>query len=100
MWAYCFAAGRPGRERGDPLTGGVDVPRGRVFRCELELANLGADLVARGDNVNTGAIGTQLLLPVLTEHGLGDLAYKVATQSDYPSWGYWVAQGATSSWET
>jgi alpha-L-rhamnosidase len=44
--------------------------------------------------------GTKLLLPVLTSFGRDDLAYAVATQTEYPSWGYWVTQGATSSWET
>jgi len=67
---------------------------------EAVLANLVADLVARGHRLNTGAIGTKLLLPVLTQHGLGDLAYEVATQTEYPSWGYWVGEGATASWET
>jgi alpha-L-rhamnosidase len=28
------------------------------------------------------------------------LAYTVATQTTYPSWGYWLTQGATTSWET
>jgi hypothetical protein len=58
------------------------------------------DLEARGHRLNTGAIGTKLRLPVLTKYGRGDLAYEVATQTEYPSWGYWVTQGATSSWET
>jgi hypothetical protein len=49
---------------------------------------------------NTGATGTKLLLPVLTEHGDIDLAYEIATQTTYPSWGYWLTQGATTSWET
>jgi alpha-L-rhamnosidase len=37
---------------------------------------------------------------VLTEHGRGDLAYRIASQTEYPSWGYWVRQGANTSWET
>ncbi|MFB4420781.1 family 78 glycoside hydrolase catalytic domain [Streptomyces sp. QL37] len=69
-------------------------------RREAVVANLVADLQERGHRLNTGAIGTKLLLPVLTEYGHGDLAYKVATQTAYPSWGYWVKQGATASWET
>jgi alpha-L-rhamnosidase len=59
-----------------------------------------ADIHARGDHLNTGAVGTKMLLPVLTAHGDTDLAYKIATQTTYPSWGYWVSQGATTSWET
>jgi alpha-L-rhamnosidase len=62
--------------------------------------NLVADIHARGDHLNTGAIGTKMLLRVLTAHGDTDLAYRIATQTTYPSWGYWVSQGANSSWET
>jgi alpha-L-rhamnosidase len=62
--------------------------------------NLVADIHAHGDHLNTGATGSKLLLPVLTEHGDVDLAYTVATQTTYPSWGYWLTQGATTSWET
>jgi alpha-L-rhamnosidase len=69
-------------------------------REEAVYANLVADIRSRGDHLNTGAIGTKQLLPVLTEHGDGELAYTIATQTTYPSWGYWLAQGATSSWET
>lgn len=63
-------------------------------------ANLVKDITDRGNHLNTGAIGTKLLLPVLTGNGHADLAYKIATQTSYPSWGYWVKQGATTSWET
>jgi alpha-L-rhamnosidase len=67
---------------------------------EAVYANLVADIRARGDHLNTGAIGTKQLLPVLTERGDTELAYTLATQTTYPSWGYWVDRGATSSWET
>ena len=62
--------------------------------------NLVADVHARQDHLNTGAVGTAMLLPALTAHGDVDLAYTIATQTTYPSWGYWVSQGATTSWET
>jgi hypothetical protein len=63
-------------------------------------ANLVADIRSRENHLDTGAIGTKQLLPVLTEHGDGELAYALATQTTYPSWGYWLDEGATSSWET
>jgi len=63
-------------------------------------ANLVADIHARGDHLNTGSIGTKQLLPLLSDHGDIDLAYKIATQTTYPSWGYWLTRGATTSWET
>jgi len=79
-----------------PLTYGF-VPAGHE---EAVYANLVADIHSHGDHLNTGAIGTKQLLPMLTEHGDVDLAYKIATQTTYPSWGYWLTQGATTSWET
>jgi alpha-L-rhamnosidase len=35
----------------------------------------------------------------LSSIGQGDLAYTIATQKDYPSWGYMVENGATTIWE-
>lgn len=64
------------------------------------LANLVNDIRTRGDHLNTGALGTKIILPVLTDSGNGDLAYKVATNPTYPGWGYWFqALGATTMWE-
>jgi alpha-L-rhamnosidase len=67
---------------------------------EAVFANLVQDIEARGRRLNTGALGTKLILSVLTSFGRGDLAYAIATQTEYPSWGYWVTQGATASRET
>ena len=36
---------------------------------------------------------------VLTDGGRADLAYTIATQKTYPSWGYMVEKGATTIWE-
>ncbi|WP_233843575.1 alpha-L-rhamnosidase [Dyella sp. 2HG41-7] len=54
---------------------------------------------AHSDHLDTGALGTKLLLPVLTATGHADLAWIVATQTTFPSWGFWRANGATSLWE-
>ena len=35
----------------------------------------------------------------LTEYGNVDLAYKIATNHTYPSWGYMIEKGATTIWE-
>lgn len=58
-----------------------------------------ADVRAKGTKLNTGVLGTKYLLPVLTEHGHADVAYELAVQTEYPSWGYMLANGATSMWE-
>jgi alpha-L-rhamnosidase len=62
-------------------------------------AGLAADVRARGNHLDTGALGTKILLPVLTATGYGELAWKVATQTTFPGWGFWRANGATSLWE-
>jgi alpha-L-rhamnosidase len=36
---------------------------------------------------------------VLTAHGHADLALALARQRSYPSWGFWLENGATSTWE-
>lgn len=60
---------------------------------------LAADVRARGDHLSTGALATKYLLPVLTAWGHVDAAVAVARQTTFPSWGHWVAHGATSLWE-
>lgn len=50
-------------------------------------------------HIGTGLVGGQFLMRVLTENGRPDLAYTIATQRDYPSWGYMIEHGATTIWE-
>lgn len=50
-------------------------------------------------HVSVGVVGIQHLMRGLTEHGGLELAYKIATNETYPSWGYMINQGATTIWE-
>jgi alpha-L-rhamnosidase len=50
-------------------------------------------------HVTTGFIGVKYLMPALTEIGRADLAYDLAVQTTYPSWGYMISRGATTLWE-
>jgi alpha-L-rhamnosidase len=61
--------------------------------------NIAADVVNRNRHPSTGFLGTGYILPILSDFGYHDLAYEVAVQSTYPSWGYMVEKGATSIWE-
>lgn len=62
-------------------------------------AGLVSELERHARHPNTGCMGTKYLLNALTDHGRLDLAYAVATQRDYPSWGYMLDHGATTLWE-
>ncbi len=50
-------------------------------------------------HIGNGLIGGQWLMRTLTTNGHADIAYKLASQSTYPSWGYMVKRGATTIWE-
>ena len=50
-------------------------------------------------HVSTGVVGIQQLMRCLTEYGRGDLAFKIASNDTYPSWGYMYRNGATTIWE-
>ncbi len=68
--------------------------RGSVF------GNLRSDVLYKNDtHLTTGIIGTKYLMEVLTQYQCTDLAYELATQTTYPSWGYMIANGATTLWE-
>lgn len=55
--------------------------------------------VTKKGHISTGVIGTQFLMRTLTNFGRGDLAFKLASNKTYPSWGYMVENGATTIWE-
>ncbi len=62
--------------------------------------NLRHDILYRNNtHLTTGIVGTKYLLPYLTRAGLADLAYELATQITFPSWGYMIERGATTLWE-
>ncbi|MEI6676977.1 MAG: family 78 glycoside hydrolase catalytic domain [Mariniphaga sp.] len=50
-------------------------------------------------HVGNGIIGGQWLMRTLTINGHEDVAFKLASQSTYPGWGYMVTRGATTIWE-
>ncbi len=59
-----------------------------------------ADMIRGNDGcMRTGFLGTQPLLPALSDHGQNDLAVQLLQNRRYPSWGYEVENGATSIWE-
>jgi len=58
------------------------------------------DVVYKHDShLTTGIIGTKYIMELLTRNGAADLAYDTAVQRTYPSWGYMIANGATTLWE-
>jgi alpha-L-rhamnosidase len=79
-----------------PLAFGMvpDENKSKVF------AQLVKKITVESDNhLGTGLIGGHYLMRVLSDNGRPDLAYTIATQTTYPSWGYMISKGATTVWE-
>lgn len=55
---------------------------------------------AEHDNcLQTGFLGTSILMSTLTENGMTDIAYELLFQRKNPSWLYSIDNGATTIWE-
>lgn len=52
-----------------------------------------------GECLQTGFLGTYIIMDTLSEHGMTDVAYTLLLQHKNPSWLYSVDQGATTIWE-
>ena len=50
-------------------------------------------------HVSCGVIGISWLMRGLSDNGFSDVAYRLATNKTYPSWGYMAENGATTIWE-
>src|SRR5690606_29025560 len=46
--------------------------------------------------IDVGVLGAKAILNALSENGYPDLAYQLASRDTYPSWGAWIAAGATT----
>ncbi len=64
------------------------------------LENLVNDITEKDYHFDTGCTGVKFVLPVLYDNGYSDVAYKVLTQKTYPSWCFWLENGADSAWES
>jgi alpha-L-rhamnosidase len=55
----------------------------------------------RADSIqlDVGLLGTKAILNALSENGYADLAYQLAANEKYPSWGWWIVNGATTLYE-
>ena len=76
------------------LSMGVDQERLEQVRKALRQVIEEAD-----GHLDTGIFGTRLLFEILADHGMIDLAYQIINKRTQPSFGWWIEQGATTTWE-
>ena len=63
------------------------------------IERLKANFRDHGNCLQTGFLGTSILMATLTDNGMADIAYELLLQRKNPSWLYSVDNGATSMWE-
>ncbi len=61
--------------------------------------NLATRVIQDNKHIDVGLLGTKAVLNALSENGFAELAYEVALQETYPSWGWWIVNGATTLYE-
>lgn len=61
--------------------------------------NLANRVIADGKHIDVGLLGSKTILNALSANGYADLAYEVASQKTFPSWGWWIVNGATTLYE-
>jgi len=66
---------------------------------ESMLSRLRKNFEDHGNCLQTGFLGTSILMQTLTENGMADMAYELLLQRKNPSWLYSVDNGATTIWE-
>jgi len=63
------------------------------------ITRLRENFVLHDNCLQTGFLGTSILMATLTENGMEDIAYELLFQRKNPSWLYSVDNGATTIWE-
>ncbi|MDR3260201.1 MAG: glycoside hydrolase family 78 protein [Tannerella sp.] len=60
-------------------------------------SNLAKRVEADNKHIDVGLLGSKAILNALSENGYADLAYVLASQETYPSWGYWIVHDHAST---
>ena len=66
---------------------------------ENMIARLRENFAQHDNCLQTGFLGTSILMQTLTDNGMSDIAYELLFQRKNPSWLYSVDNGATTIWE-
>lgn len=66
---------------------------------EKMISRLRDNFKQHGNCLQTGFLGTSILMQTLTDNGMTDIAYELLFQRKNPSWLYSVDNGATTMWE-
>lgn len=92
----------------NPQKGSCGPAGGNIFALKMGvppeqydkvISALKEDINSNDGHLDTGIFGTRFFFEVLSENGLHNLAYEAMNKKDEPGFGYWIEQGATTTWE-
>jgi len=93
---YDEKSGTYGKAGGNIFALKMGVPESQYSKVIQALKNY---INANDGHLDTGIFGTQFFFEVLTENGMHDLAYEAMNKRTQPGFGWWIEQGATTTWE-
>ena len=75
--------------------------RGIVDKEKKQLVadKLAKSVIENSSKLDVGLLGSKTILNALSQNGYANLAFKLASSKEYPSWGYWIDNGATTLYE-
>jgi len=82
-------------EQAVPLYWGI-VPENLKVKAAAILAQ---SVAANNYHLDVGILGAKAILGALSDNGQTETAYKLASQDTFPSWGWWIVNGATTLYE-
>ena len=62
-------------------------------------AQLAKLVIGNNYKADFGILGAKYIPRVLADYGYIDDAFELITQTEFPGWGHWIKQGATTLWE-
>ena len=93
---YNAEEGTYGPDECDVLALRIGVPESERARV---INDLKKRIGERGNHIVTGFIASRVFFEVLSDCGLGDLAWEILHKDDYPSFGQMIKEGSTTMWE-
>ncbi|MEN8157932.1 MAG: family 78 glycoside hydrolase catalytic domain [Bacteroidota bacterium] len=66
---------------------------------EKVASNLANSVIENDMQMDVGLLGSRAILNALSENGYPDIAWNLASRKEYPSWGWWIVNGATTMYE-
>jgi alpha-L-rhamnosidase len=67
---------------------------------DMVVENLLKEIEKQEYHIDAGVVGTRYMLKAMSDIGFSNIMYEIANQKDFPGWGYWIGQGATTLWQT